>query len=203
MFEHIEFLVEEPSMEAALRQILPSILGHTSFAIYPHQGKQDLLQSLPRRLQGYRSWIPDDWAIVVVVDRDSDDCRELKRRLERSALDLGLPTRSQPRDGSFQVVNRIAIEELEAWFFGDWEAVRQAFPAVSRNVPNNHRYRDPDGIAGGTWEALEGVLRKAGYFKTGLRKIEVAQAIAARMDPALNRSRSFQVFRDVVRELAT
>jgi hypothetical protein len=25
------------------------------------------------------------------------------------------------------VVNRLAIEELEAWYFGDWEAVRAAY----------------------------------------------------------------------------
>ena len=32
------------------------------------------------------------------------------------------------REGAWQVVNRIAIEELQAWHFGDWEAARQANP---------------------------------------------------------------------------
>jgi len=30
-------------------------------------------------------------------------------------------------------------------------------------------------VAGGTWEALERVFRKAGYFKMGFAKIEAAK----------------------------
>jgi len=203
MVEHIEFLVEEPSMEVALRQFLPRIIGGTSFAIYPHQCKEDLLNSLSNRLRGYSSWIPQGYRIVVVVDGDDDDCRELKDKLEEAARNAGLVTRSQSGRQVYQVVNRIAVEELEAWFFGDWDAVLRAFPAVSPNVPNKQRYRDSDGISGGTWEALERVLIRAGYFKTGLRKIEAARSIAQHMDPAINRSRSFQVFRDVLVEMTT
>ena len=41
---HIEFLVEEPSAEAALKNLVPKISGQdVSFMIHPHQGKQDLL----------------------------------------------------------------------------------------------------------------------------------------------------------------
>ena len=49
-------------------------------------------------------------------------------------------------------------------------------------------------VLGGTWEALERVLRKASYFKTGLRKMECARQVAQHMDPARNASRSFQAF---------
>ena len=35
---------------------------------------------------------------------------------------------------------------------------------------------------------------------SGLRKIEVAQAVAAHLDPARNRLRSFATFRDVIAE---
>lgn len=38
---HVEVLVEEPSVEAALRALLPRLLGDVSFEIYPHQGKHD------------------------------------------------------------------------------------------------------------------------------------------------------------------
>lgn len=203
MVDHIEFLVEELSMEAALRVLLPGIIGNTSFAVYPHQCKDDLLRSLPKRMKGYAHWIPGSYCIVVVVDCDDDDCVELKSELESAALGAGLVTRSQAGGAPYQVINRIAIEELEAWFFGDWEAVLKAYPSVNRKVPRKQSYRDPDGITGGTWEALERVLMRAGHFRTGLRKIEAARSIAQHMNPVRNQSRSFQVFRDALVDLTS
>lgn len=51
--DHLEVLVEEPSMEAALQALLPKLLGGTSFRILTHQCKDQLLQRLPDRLKGY------------------------------------------------------------------------------------------------------------------------------------------------------
>lgn len=197
--EHIELLVEEPSMEAALQALLPGIVGEISFRIIRFQCKQDLLARLPERLRGYRGYFPPNWRIVVLVDRDDDDCRALKAALERMAGDAGLCTKSCAAGGTFAIVNRLAIEELESWYFGDWEAVRRAYPRVSDRIPAKASYRDPDSIAGGTWEAFERILQRAGYFAGGLRKIEAARAIASQMDPARNRSRSFQVFFETIR----
>ncbi|HUW30965.1 MAG TPA: DUF4276 family protein, partial [Planctomycetota bacterium] len=87
---------------------------------------------------------------------------------------------------------RLAIEELEAWYFGDWEAVRAAYPRLPGTIPA--RYRDPDAVKGGTWEALERLMQKAGYFRGGLRKIELAGMVAPNMDPARNASSSFKAF---------
>lgn len=56
----------------------------------------------------------------------------------------------------------------------------------------------PDAIAGGTWEAMERVLRKAGYFNSGLRKLDLARSDAAHMDIHRNRSRSIQAFATAV-----
>lgn len=203
MVDHIELLVEEASMEAALRLLLPRIIGDTSFAIYPYQCKEDLLRSLPNRMRGYAAWLPESYRVVVVVDCDDDDCLVLKGELERAARDANLVTRTQAGGLLYQVVNRIAIKELEAWFFGDWDAVRQAYPTVNPNIPNKQGYRDPDQIAGGTWEALERVLKRAGHFKTGLRKIEAARSIAEHMNPAQNRSTSFQMFRNALIEMTS
>lgn len=139
----------------------------------------------------------------MVVDCDDDDCLVLKGELERAARDANLVTRTQAGGLLYQVVNRIAIKELEAWFFGDWDAVRQAYPTVNPNIPNKQGYRDPDQIAGGTWEALERVLKRAGHFKTGLRKIEAARSIAEHMNPAQNRSTSFQMFRNALIEMTS
>ena len=143
--------------------------------------------------------MPQDWRILVVVDRDDDDCRMLKARLDLIAGDCGLRTDRTRTD--WQLVNRLAIEELEAWYFGDWSAVRMAYPRVSATIPGQAKYRRPDEIAGGTWEALERILKKAGYFKTGLRKIEAARSVALHMAPDRNVSPSFQALREVLREL--
>jgi hypothetical protein len=197
---HIELLVEEPSCEAALDNLLPRILGdRATFQIHSHQGKQDLLVKLPSRLRGYAHWLPDDWYIVVLVDEDRQDCLEIKQDLERHALQAGLYTRSNTNAvGRFQVINRLAIEELEAWFFGDVFALHQAFPRVPETLRYQRPYRDPDGIHGGTFEALERLLVGKNYFgrDTGTPKIEVARRVSRYMDPSQSRSKSFQVFRD-------
>ncbi|MGH9461181.1 MAG: DUF4276 family protein [Vicinamibacteria bacterium] len=206
--EHVELLVEEPSMEAALRLLLPKILGDRSFEIYPHQCKDELLLRLPQRLRGYGqrrmsdAWFRDHCCIVVLIDRDDDDCALLKRRLEKMADDAGLATRSSPRGGAHIVVNRLAIEELEAWYFGDWAAVQAAYPRASATIPSRVNYRDPDEIAGGTWEAFQRVLQRGGYYSGGLRKIEAARAVAGHMEPSRNASPSFCMFRDALLEMA-
>lgn len=200
--EHIEFLVEEPSMEAALERLLPRMLTRATFKIYTYQGKPDLLGQLPQRLRGYASWIPATYRIVVVVDRDEDECDELKQGLEVAAQQAGLLTRSAAHGtASYVVVNRLAIEELEAWYFGDWEAVRTAYPKVQPTIPAKAAYRAPDRIKGGTHEALLRVLKQAGYFTSGLRKIEAARAIAEHMVPSRNTSPSFCKLRDALRDL--
>ncbi|OQC13978.1 MAG: hypothetical protein BWX73_02022 [Lentisphaerae bacterium ADurb.Bin082] len=194
MVSHIEFLVEEPSMEAALEELLPRLLGETTFAIHCYQCKNGLLTHLPQRLRGYAAWLPQDWRIIVVVDRDDDDCLELKHKLDSIVATSGMRNKSTPLVESWQVASRLVIEELEAWYFGDWTAVCAAYPCVTANIPLQARYRDPDAIAGGTWEAFERILQRAGYFSTGLRKIEAARAIAAHWEPSRNTSRSFQTF---------
>lgn len=203
MIEHVEILVEERSTAEALRLILPKLLGAATFVLHEHRGKNDLVTALTGRLRGYASWLPEKWRIIVIVDRDDDDCYELKGRLEKMARDVGLVTRSVARRGRYTVVNRLAIEELEAWYFGDWQAVRMAYPRVSARIPFQEPYRDPDAIKGGTCESFERVMQSAGYFKSGLLKLEAAREIGRHMDPARNRSHSFGVFRATLLEIAS
>jgi hypothetical protein len=195
----LEVLVEEPSMEVALRVLLPRIVPNVAFQIYPHPGKEALISRLRDRLRGYSSFLAADSRILIVVDRDAEDCRALKRRIEQLVEQAELRPRSRGDGGAFHVLTRIVCEELEAWYFGDWDAVTAAYPRARRPA----RYHDPDAIPGGTWEAFERVMRKAGYFSGGLRKIEAASRIARHMDPARNTSRSFQVLRDGLSELAS
>jgi len=201
---HLELLVEEPSMEAFLRALLPRLLPQDkTFEVHTFQGKTDLFRKLEARLRGYAAWLPDDWRIVVVVDRDDDDCVSLKQRMETVAHKAGLRTRSGAGGLPWQLVNRIAIEELEAWYFGDWEAVRAAYPRVKPGFPGRSGFGDPDAVAGGTWEAFERVMQRYGYFPGGLAKIEAARAIGASVDPSQACSRSFVRFHQALIEAVT
>lgn len=194
MTSHIEFLVEEPSAEAALNVLLPKILpAGIGFKIHPYNGKSDLLKKLPARLRGYKTWIPADWKIVVLTDEDRGNCTEIKNAMESAGSRAGFVTKFI-NSGDFQVLNRIAVEELEAWFFGDVPALVAAYPGVPPTLASRAGYRDPDLIRGGTWEKLEKVLQNAGHFAAGLPKIEAAKEISNYMIPENNRSKSFQVF---------
>ncbi|MFH0910977.1 MAG: DUF4276 family protein [Planctomycetota bacterium] len=193
---HIEFLLEEPSAEAALKNLLPRILpAGWTWRFHVYHGKMDLLHKLPQRLAGYAYHLSRHWRIVVLVDEDREDCHALKARLEGAAREAGLATKSDAGGGrAFRVMNRIVVEELEAWYFGDVQALEAAYPRLPKNLASRRPYLDPDAVPGGTWEALERELRRAGYYRGGLRKIEAARRISAHMVPERNRSRSFQVF---------
>ncbi|WP_419627125.1 DUF4276 family protein, partial [Thiolapillus sp.] len=70
-----------------------------------------------------------------LVDRDSDDCHALKRRLETIAREAGLVTKAATQgQGLFHVATRIAIEELEAWYMGDIDALKEAFSSLNSTL---------------------------------------------------------------------
>ena len=192
---HIELFLEEPSAEAFMLGFLPKLLsGDITWNPIVFQGKSDLLKNLEKRLKGYRKWIPDYYRIVVLIDEDRADCRKLKTQMENAAAASGLVTKTAASGDRFTVLNRIAIEELEAWYIGDPQALGSAYPGVPASLGKKAKYRDPDAVAGGTWEALERVLQRAGHFKSGIAKIELARVMAAHMEPARNQSPSFQHF---------
>ncbi|MDH7511193.1 MAG: DUF4276 family protein [Methanolinea sp.] len=200
----IDFLVEEPSMEAALNNLLPKLLPtETSIRIRVFQGKQDLLKRLPVLLKGYKGWIDTNHKIVVLVDRDIDDCYRLKRSLEEIAQDAQMITKSSAgRSESFQVLNRIVIGELESWFLGDRNAIKAAYPAISPHFVSRSRMINPDELHQPS-KKLEKILQRAKYYSSGMPKIEVAQNISSYMDPDRNCSRSFQVFWSGLQSIVT
>lgn len=201
---HLILLVEEPSMEAFLRALLPRLMpARRSFEIHPFQGKDDLMAKLEARLRAYAQWLPEDWRVMVIVDRDDEDCRALESRMEAIGTRAGLLSRTRAIAAAglvpegrcdWQLANRIAIEELEAWYFGDWSAVQAVYPKLPDGVSRSRGLRDPDAIAGGTWEAFERVLQRHGYAKAGLAKIEAARAIGRHVEPGRSRSPSFRAF---------
>lgn len=192
---HIKFFLEEPSAEEALKHLLPKILADdVSYEFHTSEGRDEMLKELPKRLKG-EQWIPKDWRIIVLIDEDRRDCHELKTFLEKAAYEAGFVTKSNAAPNEdFQVVNRIAIEELEAWFFGDVEALHAAYPRISRNLHAKAKYRNPDAIRGGTYEALEHLLIQKNYYRGRIHKPTVAQEISQYMEPDRNRSKSFQIF---------
>ena len=136
----LEFHVEERSMQAFLAAWLPRFLPEgCGFGIFSYQGKDALLRKIGDRLKGYAKWMPTEYRIVVIVDRDEDDCAKLKSTLEQICDAAGLRSRRAAGGPDWQVVTRIAIEELEAWHFGGWTAVCAAYPCVSANIPRHAR----------------------------------------------------------------
>jgi hypothetical protein len=192
----LEVLVEEASADEALRHWLPRLLqGRARGKVINLGSKHNLLKVLEDRLRAYRARIDkgEDLRIMVLVDRDADDCVQLKAKLEQAAAAAELPSKSQP-DGHdrFRVVNRIVIEELESWFIGDPVALRKAFTSLPAINTSSGIFRNPDN--GGSWEALHRFLKKHGIYRKSFPKIEAARRIAPHMNFAENRSASFGQF---------
>jgi hypothetical protein len=200
---NLELLLEDESMKNAVRLLLPKILGqlrsgaryHVAYRTF--RGKYTLLKRLKTLLKGYAARIRDGETlrVIVLLDRDTDNCTELKQKLEGIASAAGLVVRSKATEAQpFQVLNRIAISELEAWFLGDLEAISQAYPKTRAVLAQqSRRFHKPDDVDD-AWEALEKILKQSSYRGYDLSKPYVAERIAKHMQPERNLSESFQVF---------
>ena len=194
----IEFLVEEPSAKAALEQLLPRLLPGRTCRIRDFEGWQDLLGSLPALLRGYHKRIAQqgqaDLRVVVVLDGDGIGPRR-KADLEAHAARAGLLTKSTAGPGQvFHVLNRVAVQELEAWWLGDRAAIMAAYP----NVKPAH-FKGREGDCDNPLkpnDVLWAVLKQGRYFLTGKRKTQWATDIGQHLDPARSKSASFCCFRD-------
>ena len=214
---HFEILVEDASGKIALQNIVEKILGPNgqshSYRIFAYKGigripkglrsrtdprKRVLLDQLPRLLRGYGKSLPQDQgAVLVIVDLDDKDCMSFKQEL------VAILQNCNPAPTT---LFRIAIEEGEAWFLGDEDAVQRAYPNVRRTVLNTYRQ---DSICG-TWEKLADAvypggspaLKKLGWPYIGQAKCEWAEKIAPHLNIEANESKSFQVFRDGLRKIA-
>ena len=100
----------------------------------------------------------------------------------------------------------IAIEEIEALLLGDRNAVMLAYPKAKVQVLNKYRQ---DSICE-TWELLADAiygggarkLKAEGWPAPARAKCRWAEKIAPHVDIEANKSKSFQVFRNGVLELA-
>lgn len=194
---HVEFLVEEPSAQAALEVLLPRLLpAGCAFRVRPFEGWQDLPGDLRTLLRGYHRRIlregETDLRVVILLDGDGI-CARRKASVEEKVAEAGLLTRRTAGPGQpFHVLTPIAVQELEAWWLGDRAAIMAAYP----NVKAQHFKgvaRDPDSLPKPN-ETLWAVLKQGRYFAAGKRKSQWAAAISRHLDPARNDSASFRYF---------
>lgn len=130
----IVFLLEEYSMKVLLDGLLPRLFPGLPFLCVPHEGKQDLEKSIPRKL---RAWSEPGVRFCVVCDNDGGDCQALKQALVALCREGG-------RDDTLV---RIARQELEAWYFGAPDALAEAFANDQlRRLRRRARFRYPDAI---------------------------------------------------------
>jgi hypothetical protein len=168
----VVFLLEEYSMKVLLDGLLPRLFPALPFLCVPHEGKQDLEKSIPRKL---RAWREPGVHFCVIRDNDGADCLALKRSLMALCNQGG---REDP-------LVRIACQELEAWYFGAPDALATTFGRADLSfILTKARYRDPDAIVHPA-NALVDLVPE-------FQKVSGARSLAQVL-PRANRSRSFQV----------
>ena len=214
---HFEILVEDQSGKKTLDILVPKIVGdnHT-IRIHPYKGigriprnmndtsnasKRILLENLPKLLKGYGKTFhnyPADYPAVVILVCDLDD-KCLKAFLQEL---FGILDQCNPKPKTRFC---IAIEEGEAWFLGDLNAIRTAYPRAKNRVLEAYIN---DSICG-TWEKLadavylggSSALSIRGWQVIGAEKSKWAEKITPHMDMTNNASPSFRYFRDKLNEL--
>lgn len=176
------FLLEEPSTKYLLDELLPKILPEgVLFQTIPHNGKQALERSIPRKLSGWNE--PGDVRFVILQDQDTKDCRELKKDLLALCEGTGR-----------QVLVRIACQEMESWYFGDTQALAIAYdkPKLAK-ISAQKKYRIPDAIPSPKEELYRLIPEH--------HQIAGAKRVAPHMDIERNTSESFRQFVCGVRRL--
>jgi Domain of unknown function (DUF4276) len=186
----IHVLVEGPSEQAFLETWARRLLNGSVVQVHPHQGKgalpekegkpdpknRALLHQLPAKLKAFEEGLHRDRdAVLVLVDADSDEPGDLKKRLE-ALVSL------TPR---LRVGIVVAVEETEAFYLGDLRALERAFPDA--DMESARKY-EPDSICG-TWELFAKVIHD-----TGGSKIAWGKAMGPRLttSPRATRSPSFR-----------
>lgn len=213
---HFEILVEGQSERTALEPLLTKMLGtykspHTwrihkhrgvgklpkDFAAKPNPKDPTLLHNLPSRLRAYGKSLQPEQVVIVLVDLDDrPDAGVFEQELD------GLLNKCDPAP---QCKFSFAIEELEAWYFGDRAALKEAYPSANDSVLDAYIQDSQCG----TWEKLADAIYPGGsrvLKSLGVQCLEQkriwARDIAPKMDVNINQSPSFCLFRDALRKFA-
>lgn len=201
---HIEFLVEDSSLEATVEILLNRLMSDDasndlhSWRIHPFGDKQRMLTRLPAVVSGIVASQFSD-AIVVVIDADRDNCEELKNSLYE-LISSAIESRALHHTPT-RIWIRIAVTELESWFIGDSEATQTAYPRLTEDDLRLRQWRNPDSVPN-AWEWLERLLIRRGHYVTRMPKTIVARKISENLNlaPEHNASLSFRLFLRTIRE---
>ncbi len=132
---HVEFWLEEPSAKVALDGLLPRLFagGEHTFVTFQYGNRETLLAKLPELLRTTASKLRDwpELRVVVLLDRDSKNCRTEKAHLEMMAQRAGLATKAAPAlDGRFYILNRYRSRRYYGRHVGSFSA-----PVGPRRLP--------------------------------------------------------------------
>lgn len=161
--------------DVILRKVLPE---NVYFRVYPHQGKQDLEKALRNSLPTI-SRMPGS-KVLITRDQDSADCKDVKSSIQEIIA------------GNCQCDNviRIACRELEAWFLGDLEAIKNVFPRFKpESFQSKADFRNVDKISNPDKYLLRIIPELKN--RASLPKLAVSEAIAPYLDLERNLSASF------------
>jgi hypothetical protein len=210
---HFEILVEGQTELTTLSILMPKIVGeygipHT-WRIHKHQGigrlpedlttipnkaDRSLLHNFPSKLRAYSKGMTDNEIVILLLDLDDvANCVIFKNEI-LSAKNFC--------DNQPNLLVRFAIEELEAWFLGDVNAIKKAYGSPKVKILNDYKQ---DSICG-TWELLADIVNSGGLAKLqsfGKRSVRIleekrkwAAKIAPNMDIENNNSASFNCFKN-------
>jgi hypothetical protein len=148
----------------------------------PDPKKRGLLDQLPAKLRAYGTSLKGNDGVLVLVDADDDDATSLRARLSALA-------------GVLHFKACVAVEETEAFYFGDLRALKQAFPNADMELA---RKFEPDSVCG-TWERFGQVIGDDGG-----NKVRWAETIAPYLttDPSKTRSPSCKEFLEALVDLS-
>lgn len=178
------FMVEEPSMANVLEIIVPKIITDPDvfFKVIVFEGKQDLEKQFVRRMKG---WLNTDARFMIIRDKDSGDCMQIKENLLKLAQDIDKPK-----------LVRIICHELETFFIGDLQAVEQSQITKKKvaQLQQKSKYRDPDSLANAKQE-FKKICKE-------YQPIAGSRAISPYLDIDNNLSHSFNVLVSGIKTLA-
>ena len=214
---YFQFLIEDKSTEVLVNHVMEKLqqlypgkyvdfniksfkgIGHlsTQGSLQERKGSS-LLNNLRLYLRGFDrslSHMPHA-SIIVVLDNDKRNCAEFQKTLDKIAAESVMVT---------DCVVCIAVKEMEAWLFGDEDAITSAYPNAKKKYLKSY---EQDGICD-TWEVLANMVYPGGlvalkkksknsYSATGIAKSEWADKIGKMLNLGKNQSPSFNRFLNVL-----
>ncbi len=209
MHTHFDIFIEDISGKYLVEILLDRLLPQEGYSYRVHSYKgcgklpanqtsaleirtSTLLNNVPRLINGfvntYKNLSDYKAVFVIVTDCDNRVCADFKTQILTTI-------NSYSSISTENIIVSIAIEEMEAWLLGDFQAI----PKASQKEYSTYMQ---DSICG-TWEKLAKViddkfynkkLKDAPFYVVGEKKCEWAINIAPHMNIGSNTSPSFNYF---------